>query len=258
MARLQKTSNYSRFKFMKGQRPINMLSPECRALKKSMEEYGFLPAFPVMARPNGSAESLIIVDGQHRFSVAKELGLDVFYVIDSTDIDVTKVNQAQRKWTAMDYAQRWAASGKRDYQELIDYHFAYGVPLTVAAGVMAGTIRFSNIQNKFYDGSFRITNEDMAIRFGETVSRLTEVNKSAKTAPFLTALWSCYFVDYFDPNRLVSAIRKRPSLLSPAGNRDSFLQAIEEIYNFNRQSRVPLKFDAEQAMRKRNPATAKS
>lgn len=256
MARLQKTSNYSRFKFMKGQRPINMLSPECRALKKSMEQYGYLPAFPVMVRPNGSAGNFVIVDGQHRFSVAKELGLDVYYVIDSTDIDVSEVNKGQRKWTAFDYAHRWAASGKRDYQELLDYHHAYGIPLTVAAGVLAGTIRFANIKDKFYDGRFKITNEDMAIRFGEAASRMAKVNKFAKNHQFLIALWSCYFVEYFDPDRLASAVEKRPSLLSSCGDRESFLQSIEEIYNFGKKSRAPLKFDAEEAMRERNPGVA--
>lgn len=254
MSRLQKTKDYSKFKFMKGQRPINMLSPECRALKSSMQEYGFLSAFPLMARPNGSAGSLVIVDGQHRFSIAKELGLDVYYVIDSTDIDVTKVNKAQRKWTAFDYAHRWAASGKKDYQELLDYHHAYNLPLTVSAGVLAGTIRFANISAKFYDGGFKITNEEMAIRYGETASAMAGLNKFAKNSNFLTALWACYFVDYFDPERLVSTLEKRPSLLSSCGDRDAFMQSIEEIYNFGKKTRAPLKFDADEAMRERNPS----
>ena len=253
MSTLQKTRDYSKFALMKGQRPIDPSSSECKALKNSMQEYGWLPAFPLMVRYDKESGKLLIVDGQHRYAMGKELGLPVFYVVDETEIDVTKVNSAQRKWTVSDYAQRWAAEGNEHYQFLIDYHQKYGISLTVSAGVLAGTIRFSNIAKSFYDGRFEITNEDLAIRFGETASQMMAVSKFAKNASFLTALWGCYFVDYFQEDRLVSSLQRRPTLLTSCGDRDSYLQAIEEIYNFARKTRVPLRFDAEEAMRQRNP-----
>lgn len=253
---LKKTSDYSRFTFMKGQRPVNINTTECRVLVDSMCEYGFLPAYPLMVRPNGAAGKFVIVDGQHRFTVAKELGLEVYYVVDQTSIDVTKINKTQRQWKTIDYAHRWASEGLEAYRELIDFHIAYDVPITTAASVLRGTIAFVNIKNDFYEGRFFISNRDKAIEFFSIFKSIYDLNKRAKNNNFITALWSCFFVEYFEPERLVSTIRKYPQKLTNCGTRENFLALIEEIYNHGRKCRAPLKFDAEEAMRARNPRFA--
>jgi len=252
MEKLQKTADYGRFKFMRGQRPIDTNSTECRVLVDSMCEYGFLPAYPIMVRREG--KHWVIVDGQHRFSVAKELGLEVYFVVDTTDVDVTKINKAQRKWRTIDYAHRWASDGRESYQTLIDYHIAYGVPITTAAAVLRGTIVFQNIRDDFYEGRFTVTNEDLAQEFFALFKSLYESSKTASNNSFLQALWACFFVEYFEPDRLSAQVSRRPEMLVNCGTRENFLLKIEEIYNHGRKARAPLKFDAEEAMRARNPA----
>jgi hypothetical protein len=40
-------------------------------------------------------------------------------------------------------------------------------------------------------------------------------------------------------------------MMAPAGTRDAYLEVLSEIYNFGRKAKVPLRFDAEQAMKER-------
>ena len=257
MEKLSKTSDYSRFKFMSGQRPVDMGKPEFRALRRSMREYGFIPSKPIQARPNGDGR-LEIVDGQHRFTAAKELGLSVYYVIDKTDIDVAVVNHAQRKWAPEDYAHRFASDGVESYQTLLDYHHSFGIPITHAASIMAGTVHFWNINERFYSGEFKVTNGGLAAAFGMVYRDVCKIIPHAKKVAFLQALYRCWFVDYFDPDRLISSIEKRPQVITRSGNVAMYLEQIEECYNFGKHEKHPLAFDVDKVMIERQKCKTRS
>jgi len=257
MSKLQKTTDYKKFKFMKGQRPVNMTCPESKALLGSMKDYGFLPSFPIMARPNGSPTTLEIVDGQHRFVIAQELGLPVYYVIDSSDVNVTLVNKAQRKWSPNDYAESYASQGIDSYQTLMDYHHSFGISITNSASILANTMSFANTSGKFFSGSFKVTNGQMANKLGMSYRDICNIAPQTKKSAFVSALWACWHVDYFKPDQLIDGITKRPKALDVGGGRSDILGSIEDCYNFQRKDRKPLKFDAEQAMKNKNPAGKK-
>lgn len=254
MSEMKTTKDYGKFKFQTGQRPVNLETPEAKALRRSMRAYGFLPAFPMMVRRNGSSSSLVIVDGQHRFAIARELGLPVHYVIDDTDVDVTAINQGQRKWTLSDYIHRWSVQGVDSYLELTAFHEQYGIPVQICAAILAGTASSNNVRQAVMEGRFKIKTRELAHRVASSIQALAKINpRVAKKNSFVQALWACYFVDYFDDSRLVDSFRKRPDALQNAGDREGFLDMIHEAYNFARRSRVPLKFDAQEAMRQRIP-----
>jgi nucleotide-binding universal stress UspA family protein len=257
MEKLQRTHDYNKFKFLKGQRPIDLDCVESKTLTESMSRYGFLPAFPIMARPNGSPNSLEIVDGQHRFTVAKKLGLPVYYVIDKSEIDVTQVNKAQRKWSPLDYAESYAAKGLHAYQTLLDYHRAFGIALLPSASILAGTIHFTNIKDRFFAGTYQVTKGADATNFGMVYRDATRITPKVKTSGFVNALWACYWVDYFSPDQLLEGIEKRPQIMDVKGGRGDWLEAMEQAYNFQRKHRSPLKFDAESAIRNRSAIKAK-
>lgn len=258
MSKLQKTTDYGKFKFMKGQRPIDLDCIESKTLLASMQKFGFLPAFPVMARPNGAPNKLEIVDGQHRYSVAKELGLPVYYVIDNSQIDVTLVNKAQRKWSPKDYAQSYANQGYHAYQTLLEYSANFGISIMQSAAFLSGTIHFKNISTRFHNGEFQIKNSNEATELGLAFRDIWKAAPRAKTTAFVVALYACWKVDYFNPEQLVSSIVRRPQSVNIGGGRADYLAAIEEAYNHGRKIRHPLKFDAEQTMLARHKTFGKS
>jgi hypothetical protein len=127
--KLQRTKNYSQFFYTKENRDVDILhlKPQHKALRESMQQYGFLPAFPLMVRTQNGR--FAVVDGQHRLTFAKELGLEVFFVIDDKDVNISAVNQAQANWSPKDYANRWAHAGRPDYVEAIAFANEHNAPL---------------------------------------------------------------------------------------------------------------------------------
>lgn len=252
--RLIRTREYKRFHFTRDNRPIDVvnLRPQHKRLRESMREYGFLPAFPLMVQVlNGK---LYVKDGQHRLTFAEELGLDVYYVITEQDISIAKINQAQAGWTPRDYAMSFAAQGKHDYQQAIGFCDRYRIPVGVGFSMLRGTISKTNIKAEFENGNYKVTNLVFAERVAKVFKALYEIKAQVRQQNMLHALWACCNVATFDEARLVQTAQKRPDLLQNLGTVENFLQLLEEIYNFARRTKEPLKFEAEQAMRERNPA----
>jgi hypothetical protein len=252
--RLHRTREYKRFYFPADNRPIDVvnLRPQHKRLRESMREYGFLPSFPLMVQVvNGK---LYVKDGQHRLTFARELGLDVFYVITDQDISIAKINQAQVGWTPKDYAMSFAAQGKHDYQRAIGFCDRYRIPISVGFAMLRGTIVAHNIKAEFETGTYKITNETFASRVAKLYKEIVEISPKVRQQNMLHALWSCCHVETFDETRILQTASKRPDLLQNLGTVENFLQMLEEIYNFGRRTKEPLKFEAEQAMRARSAA----
>lgn len=252
--KLQRTRNYAQFSHDRANREVNILTlkPQHKKLRESMQKYGFLPAFPLMVSElNGK---FVIKDGQHRFTFAREFGLDVFFVVDNTDISISAVNQAQAGWSPRDYAMSWASQGRDDYRNAVNFVDEWGIPICAAFAMLAGTIAFANVRQEFDNGTYKIRNEEMATRVARTFSEMCEKKKGIKQQNLLTALWACCHVPYFDESRLINTASRRPDQVYNAGTRDQFLSLLEDLYNFGRKTREPLKFDAESAMRDRNPS----
>ena len=253
MDKIRTTTDYSQFRIAKENRDIDLSKPESKWLRQSIKKYGWLSSFPIMCRKNGSG--LVIIDGQHRFTIAKELGVPVKYVIDETNIDVSDVNRAQRKWGIKDYLNRWLKEGKPHYYEIVDLKETYpNVPIGMCIGLLAGTSSWSNVRNQFESGNYKVKSKGLAYKICGLYQLIIETNNDAKSTNFLKALYACFYVDDFDPKRLLESCKKRPHLIQSYSKIEDFLEMIEEIYNYSyKTGRIPLKFQAQEAMRKRNP-----
>jgi hypothetical protein len=252
---LQKTRNYAQFAMTKENREVNLLAlrPQHKKLRASMQRYGFLPAHPLHVRTNGG--KYVVIDGQHRLAFAKEFGIDVYYVVDEANVDIAEVNQAQAGWRPIDYARKWSTSGRKDYADVLAFAETYGIPLATSFAINANTIFGANVSEKILMGEYKISSTDRAARIGLMFRSIWSRAKSMKDNALVNALYACTFVDGFEDYRIMEAAQKRIHLFSKQPTRDAYLQLLEEVYNFNRKVRVPIKFEAEEAMRKRSDVT---
>ena len=104
------TTNYDQFKFLEYNREIDQ-----RALNKllvSMKIHNDLHLHPIVVD-----DKFNIVDGQHRFHAARQLGYPIFYVVDNSFAPekLAMINQAQTNWSVADYINRYAAEGVGAY-----------------------------------------------------------------------------------------------------------------------------------------------
>jgi len=250
--KILQTDKYENFKFSKENRDVNLSKSSAKKLRKSMKKYGWIDAFPMLCHRNGSGE-VKIVDGQHRFSIARELGIPVKYVLSDTDVEVSEINEAQDNWSVRDYLNRWQKAGKEDYAKIDEFSNRFDIPLGLSIAINAGTATFGNVRDKFQRGDYKIKTPVLAEKIGNTYNDIIEANPDAQKQNFVKAIYKCYYVDEFKPQRLVEQAKSYPSMIQSMSKVDEYLDMIEEVYNHaKKSSRIPLAFLAREAMRERH------
>lgn len=128
---IQHTKNYDRFKRFNSNREVN--KNHLKRLKDSIKAKNLLYPFPIVV--NSDME---IVDGQHRLTAAKELGLPVYFIMDDdvTQADIAMVNNNRKGWTAMDYVQFYREQGYEPYKKLNTLLKKYPVNVIGAARLL--------------------------------------------------------------------------------------------------------------------------
>lgn len=221
-----------------------------------MEKYGWIPAFPMLVHRTNSA--LEIRDGQHRFVIAQELGLDVWYVECEDGYDIAIVNQPQQPWKIRDYADSFAKRGVGDYAEVLDFAGHAGMTVGDAASILAGNTSFSNIRTEWVSGEYRITDRDHAERVAYLYASLRRISRAAVDKAMRLALIAVARVPGIDYRRLVHNAEALPERLVKYATRDAALNMLEDVYNYRHHGeKYPLKVAAENAMRARNAVSTK-
>lgn len=248
------TRNYDLFDRSAENRPVDL--DKHKKLFASMTELGFMFEFPIVVRQ--TSNGLIIEDGQHRFAVAQELGLPVYYVVTTADFDVAALSLTTKVWSPEDYAQKFAGQGIQDYARCIEFADKHKLPVAKAAAVLGGCCDYGNVKPLFITGKFRIKDEKWAVQVLNLYRPLVQLSAEVKNMRLMEACMGVCRVKGFDAERLLkSAATCREKLVSYS-TKEAFLEMLEEIYNFRKRPRVALKVEAENAMRDRNPTKKKS
>jgi hypothetical protein len=246
------TKNYRMFCVSEENRPLDL--SRRKALRDSMKSYGFLKSFPLSCYRDRN-KKLVVKDGQNRLGIAEELGLPVHYFIEDVDYDIATVNNAQQKWTLNDYAMKWAAQGKEHYATLLAFIELHSMPIGLGTSLLCGYSHLNGcLMKKFKDGGFEVLDYEFADRVAAVYLQLVRVAKEIKSRNCLAAVIAAMRVPGFDCKRLVDGAKKRPEKLKPYATRDSYLEMIEDIYNFNRTKLIAVKMPALQILRERDAA----
>lgn len=249
---IHSTNNYGLFRISKDNRDIDLNNPYSRSLRKSLQKYGWLSSFPMMVK--STDEGFVIIDGQHRFSIARELNNQVKFVIDNTDIDVSEINSAQKIWSNEDFLNRWVKHGLKDYFEIKEFSEKHKISVSISASLLAGTYSFSNVRDKFRNGKYKVKTRQHAEKIISQYNSLLAIRPDIKNVNLIKAIYACNYVSGFDPDRLIDTALKYPKLLDAYSRIDDYLDMIEEIYNYGKKTkRVPISFFAKEAMKDRNP-----
>jgi hypothetical protein len=243
------TKDYKLFHIHEENRPQDLAKH--RDLERSMQEYGFIPSYHIICRRDEKGR-LWVADGQHRLAFAIKLGLPVHWTEEETDFNIAKVNSTQVKWTPLDYVTNFSERGSEDYTKLLAFKEEYGIPLTTAATILAGTTTFHNITNAFYSGEFKIKDEAWGRTVAGLYTSLIRLQKELKGNLFLSACMSITRVPAFSPKRMLQGAERARQELVCYGTRDAYLNMLEAVYNFGAKNPVPLKLEAVKAMKKRN------
>jgi len=163
MIKIEETTNYGKFKTIRGNREINR--SHLNKLCKSILDNNLLEANPMIVN-----EKFQILDGQHRLLAAEKLGIPIYYVVTPNGTgniaEVQMLNSNLRAWSMKNYLDSYIERGNLNYVELQDFMDKTGLSLGIAILLFSGAQGKSRngrtIVNDFKDGVFKATFKEFA------------------------------------------------------------------------------------------------
>ena len=153
---VRQTSDYSKFKPFKGQRP-------CEGLRLTIL-IEVLKILGGIISPIVVNEFFQIVDGVGRFTAAKRNNMPIRYIIvPGADIDTfTNMNRSQRNLSAVNFINAFAQWGKPAYKELERFVLQHSIPVTAGVALLSGKGAHGDSLHGFRRGEFKITTRKLA------------------------------------------------------------------------------------------------
>jgi len=237
---MQTTTNYGKFKTIQGNRVVK--TSHVNNLANAIEKKNLLKVFPVIVN-----ENMEVIDGQHRLLAAAKLGVKVPYEqIDGLRIeDVMTINTSSKGWTMIDYVKAYQQLGHPDYRELEDFAKKYSISVSISGLLLSGASNFGGggkTAHRIKNGTFTINSRGRATKVAELLSELTPLCEFTpqQDRSLAEAVFALFNIDAFDPERLVSKMRKHYLKLQKRADSRYYIIHMEELYNHHAQDKVIL------------------
>jgi hypothetical protein len=235
---IQRTNDYDKFSFLSNNRDPSRSHIE--ALKRAFEDYGNLTeSQPVLVN-----ERLQIIDGQHRFIAAQELGSPIFYTtVSGLGIqEARQMNILHKNWTTDDYAESYAKGGNQQYVTYLElkeeFGFSHSVTITYAKEGRA-----KGIFAEFRNGTFVIDNLELT---RERLAMLADVvqiiGPSLADKTFALAFRRAMQAPTYDHARMLKKLAELQTEFKAFSKQPDALRQLEDIYNhrYTESNRVRL------------------
>lgn len=222
------TKDYEMFKIIKENR--NKDNPNYKQLKKSIQTKQIKSAAIIIN------EHMQIIDGQHRFWICQELGLEVPYTIEvgATEQDVRLLNTAGKNWSMYDHMTAYANAGLREYEKVKTFLNTYGFSINETLAMLRKRTRTNGpVVTQFKQGLFKVADLSHAEKTAETILSFEPIYQAARRRSFVFAMLDCLMVEGFDPERLKRKMKLQPNKIKAYVSWEECLLAIQKVYNYN-------------------------
>lgn len=197
-------------------------------------------------------EDMNIIEGQHRFMAAKELGLDLYYIVDCEfqAEDIIGLNSGRLNWVPLDYVKFYSRHGNEEYTNLLcalnKYEIKVSEFLTLDKGDMSGKYARLKSGKFIFDKSSLDTMEkylktvDCLIKSGVSKNKIGSSNRR-----FLLACRVIFQCEFFDLELFLRQCERASHIISPGPDVAHYVQCFCDVYNFrSRQNKVKLVVDS--------------
>ena len=243
------TSDYSLFEL----HPLNRKVVTTKHLTASMKKYGYLPHKPIHCVRNGS--KLVIKDGHHRFTVAKSLGIPIWYCLaEDGGITIHEIVVSGVPWTLAAYLGSFADDNREPYIEVKRFQEATGITLACCVGMLGGAMANNTGKlTKFKTGTFVIGDRKNAYAIGDIVIYLKNIGITwAAVSDFVKALSRVVYVPEFSVETFKKKAKSHRYLFAKQRCVADYVDLIARIYNRQSTEKIPLVFLADEAAKSRN------
>ncbi len=244
IGKVYETKDYDRFVVYDWNREIQKTT--LNKIHKSVVEHGWRVE-PIIVN-----ETYGIIDGQHRYTYAKEHDLPVYYIVVNglTKEDCQIMNSVRTSWSQSDYIRFYAVQGNQNYSNLmlldsIYNDFNLGIIIYAINGMSAG----GGSTKKISEGNFICTKEQYynaveQLDYLNTIFKYIKQIKGRKTQ-LCQAIMFCLDVKGIDRDRLARKISENCNTINPPVDMETALQELERVYNYKLQKNAQLYFVTE-------------
>lgn len=230
---VQETTEYDKFQKLMANRDISR--NHLNSLKAAIQQHPeILRVQPILVN-----EHLFIIDGQHRFQAAMELGLPIVYtVVNGIGIEVARqMNILQRRWGPHDFAKSYAMSGNKHYRaylQAVDDYEGLNHSTILLALHGTGVAEGGHLTSAFRHGEFETGDITMARHNLDRLLEIKDLVNVRMTNPLAYALLQIFEVPGFKYDRLIQKLKVAPKeMLHSSTNKREYLRMIEDIYNYD-------------------------
>lgn len=248
------TNDYEMFKTLNGNRNVNKL--HVNRLKQSFQKKYLLS--PILIN-----EKKEIIDGQHRFFAAKDLGLPVYFTtVEGYGLnEVQLLNTNMKNWGKKDYLQAYC---DLKYPEYLKFrNFMRQFPLLgmqscetlltdlLGGGHISKTDRSGKHSDNesgsyafryFQEGELTIPDYERSVENAEKIMMIKPYYDGFNRSVFVRAMVGIFRLEYYDHSRLISRLATNPTALQHCANVTQYKLLLEDIYNFRSRDKVSLRF----------------
>lgn len=224
---VMKTKDYDVFSFIDGNRRLNPRNYS-KLLSSMKEEQLHIPIIV--------NENYEIVDGQHRFTAAKELGLYVYYVIEKGYglEQVKRANMVSSNWKKEDFLESHIKDGVDGYKDFKDLVDLYGIGISDLIKIFAYVQgKNTDIAGKLFEnGTFNFDKKDEVIAFLDALDDFSFFPQY-KTKTFVTAFMKLYFNEKYDHTVMKGRLKNRKNKLTKQSSYGEYLSVLtQQIYSY--------------------------
>lgn len=225
---IKRTMDYEKFIFLIPNRP--RYRAHINNLKAAMQQFPqIFAAQPVLVN-----EKWEIIDGQHRFVGAMELGRPIYYIqVSGLTMEIARaMNILQLPWQPMDFARSYANSKKSAYVTYLAFRDKYPFTHSTILHFLVGS-RQHGIHAKFRRGEFEVTDAEAAQQNLDRLLEVREVIRIPMLAPFAIALLYAFKTEGFKYDHFMNKLKMHgDEYLRRTTSVADCLRMIEDIYNY--------------------------
>lgn len=239
IGQVYKTFDYNQFKRIDGNRLIN--NKNYSKLVNSMKEEQLF--IPILVN-----EKMEIIDGQHRFAAAKELGLPIFYIVkEGYGInEVKKANMVGSNWTKADFLDMYITNGNEVYIQFNEISKAYNIKINNLIKLFAYVQGLNQkiAAKNFEEGTLNINGKEIILEYLEAFKDFAFFD-CWRTRQFNAAFMKLYFHPSYNHARMKEKLALRSTALVKKSTIAEYLQLLtKDIYSYQSQKNN-LYYDAE-------------
>lgn len=248
------SNDYSQFKTLEGNRNVNSL--HVKRLKDSFQKNYLIS--PILVN-----QQFQIIDGQHRFEAAKQLGLPINYAIQNDyGVDEVKtLNTNTKNWNRIDYLVSYCTTGHPEYLKFKEFMSMFPelspncctVLLTNKNNGVLKRVKLKKSERlkvaqksysikDFENGSLVIPDFNNSVENAKKIMKIKPYYSGYNRVVFIRAMVALFKRDNFDFNTFMKKMELNPTALKHCVSIAQYIDLIENIYNYHCKNKQSFKY----------------